>query len=105
MDEKDVMLSEKEIEAVKEKYPSICFECDNGRRVASRENEKNGHVGCRMRCYDNIEYPEYDIKEGKEVAEGWVDLRSRPFDKQSGIISNFQLITLEIKSCKNWRKR
>ncbi len=83
---------------------SICYGCKFARRVASEELEKEGYVGC---CFPVVNErngfavdPEYSfVKVGEEVAEGWVDLRSAPFGKPSGVTSNCQLITLGIEKC------
>lgn len=91
---------------IEQKHPSICYSCDLSRKPASDENTKKGYVGCCMRVLSNhitgeeYGYDWYKINSAKEVAEGWVDLKSRPkLGKGSGIISNLQILTLETKSC------
>lgn len=45
-----------------------------------------------------------EINEAKEVAEGWVDLRSDiKLGEGSGIITNLMLLTLEVKSCNQFK--
>lgn len=92
------------IDEIKEKYPSICYNCDKARKPASDENTKKGYVGCCIRVIDgNLDY--YEINEAKEIAEGWVDLKSNiNLGKGSGIISNLQLLTLEVKSCRQFKQ-
>ncbi len=70
------------------------------RNPASDTNLKNGFVGCAYGFNTDCTKPYYDyIEEAKAVGEGWVDLRSSPFEKRSGIITNFQILTLEVKKC------
>ena len=88
---------------IKKDHPSICYECQNARKPASDENTKKGYVGCSVR---SGKFPkDWDIIDaGKEVAEGWVDLRAKVFGQSSGLITNYQLITLEVKSCSEYSK-
>lgn len=89
-------------EEIKLKHPSICYNCRNARKPASDENQENGYVGCAYFAREQNEekYPMSVIGNNtKEVAEGWVDLRARIFGEKSGIITNIQIITLEVKTC------
>jgi hypothetical protein len=87
----------------KEKYPSICYACDLARKPASDENRDNGYVGCCLRVMGK-DWTE--IIEGKEVAEGWVDLRASIDEiKGSGIITNLQLLTKQISACDSLTKK
>lgn len=88
-------------------HPSICYNCQKARKPASDENTKKGYVGCCLRVMpkhngiDNITYDWDEITETKEVAEGWVDLRSKvKLGNGSGVITNLMLLTLETKKCK-----
>jgi len=94
---------------IKEAHPSICYGCENARRSASEANEKAGYVGCALRVMtknglslldgNGTSYDHDEIGSAKEIATGWVDLRSKPFGKKSGMITNEQLLTLEVGSC------
>lgn len=110
--------STEEIENIKAQFPSQCFGCDNARKVASDTNQEKGYVGCcaplRMarrqpqiiggEVRDEDEDVRYDfISIADEIATGWVDLRSMPFGKSSGIITNVQLITLGVKKCSEYQ--
>ena len=82
---------------VKEKFPSICHNCEFARRPASDKNRDKGYVGCAK----FLEKQSHGfVTEGEELAEGWVDLKARVFSKPSGVITNYQLLTLGIKKCK-----
>ena len=97
-------------EKIIKKYSSICYTCNHSRKVCDA-NLKNGYVGC---CGRVLPFPysfDYDVIEnGYEVAEGWVYLKCKPFVKydntiDSGIITNFQLITKMIKSCRKYEPK
>lgn len=94
-----------ERENIKEKYPSICYNCYFSRKPASDENRDKGYVGCCIRALEQHQFKggrirDYEIiNEAKEVAEGWVDLRSSVFGEKSGIITDMMLLTKEVKSC------
>ena len=93
---------------IKEKYPSICYDCDNSRKVGSETNQEKGFVGCCLRVLDKHQTKtgntdHWAITEGKEVLEGWVDLRSKPFKESSGHLTNYQLITFKIDQCDEYR--
>lgn len=85
------------IELIKRKYPSLCHNCVNARKPASDENRDIGYVGCVQ--YTRVENYHF-IGECEELGEGWVDLRASIFGKGTGIITNLQLLTLKVKSCK-----
>lgn len=87
------------MESIKKEHPSICYNCDLARKPASDENRKNGYVGCCLRVLHPIHFDWDEITEAKEVGEGWVDLKARIDGNKSGVISNYQLLTLEVKSC------
>lgn len=93
------------IDNIQEDWPSICYSCNNARKTWAEELHLEGYVGC---CGRAIPYPytfDYDvIKDGETIAEGWVDLGCSPFNKCSGIFTNFQLITRMIKICKKYNK-
>lgn len=101
--------SDTELNKVKKKHPSLCFRCDLARKPASLDNLKRGYVGCALRGITNMKHPDgYDhdeIEEAEIVAEGWVDLKTRPTlsGDGSGIISNLQIITKGVKSCKQFK--
>jgi hypothetical protein len=88
---------------------SICQLCEYSRRVSSRELENKGYVGCclpikKEKAGFNVDREYSFIESGEEVAEGWVDLRSKPFGDGSGVSTNFQLITLGIKRCSEFKE-
>ena len=90
----NIVLSE-----VADKYPSICYVCRNARKPAANENRDKGYVGCA----EFTRKGHYDfIGKAKELAEGWVDLRARIFGDKSGVITNLQLMTLEVKKCSSF---
>lgn len=98
-----------ELSSIMKKHPSICYSCKRARKPASDENTKKGYVGCCIRVIgkrskeDDITYDWGEIEEAKEIAEGWVDLRSElKLGKGSGVITNLMLLTLEVKSCKQY---
>ncbi len=79
-------------------HPSICYGCDNERRPAADENTAKGYVGCCMRVLRRPKDHE-EINDGKEIGIGWVDLKANVFNKKSGVITNYQILTLEINHC------
>lgn len=91
---------------------TICLTCEKARKPWSDELAKQGYVGCCMfviqsRITKEDDNEERDISfllKAKEAAEGWVDLRSRPNGKGSGIVTNFQLLTLEVEDCKEYQQ-
>ena len=90
-------------------HPSICYSCGLARKPASDENTIKGYVGCSLRVIgkrtstDGLTYDHDEIQEALEVAEGWVDLGSGVnIGEGSGIITNYQLLTLEVKSCRKY---
>jgi len=98
-----------ESQEVMEQFPSICYTCSKARKPASIENREKGWVGCSLRVigvcgpHSSICFDVDEIGEAKELAEGWVDLRSRVFsDKSSGVISNYQILTLGVNSCRQY---
>jgi len=72
-------------EAVMTAHPSICY------------NRDKGYVGCAeyLRKGETADF----IFDAKELTEGWVDMRAAVFGPKSGIITNLQLMTLEVKKC------
>lgn len=97
-------MNEQEIKEIQEKFPSICYQCKNNRRPSSEENVKKGYVGCAeyTKRWKNDNNDISFVTEGEFLGEGWVDLRSYVFGKPSGISTNFQLVTKEIKSCREF---
>lgn len=91
---------------------SICLNCENARRAASQKLEKIGYLGCRIFALQRKEYDvdsdEYQdvsfIGKSKELYEGWVDLKARPFTKSSGVTTNFQLLTVGVTECSKFEK-
>lgn len=91
------------ISEIKNNHTSICYMCENARKPASDENRNKGYVGCCIRCYDK---DHWEINNAKEIAEGWVDLRaSIECEKGSGLITNYQLLTLEVTSCDSFMSK
>lgn len=78
------------------KYPSICWECENARKTASEELQSEGYCGCCIRAKG---YNWDSIGKCEEVAIGWVDLKSEPFGHKSGVITNFQIIANGVIYC------
>lgn len=94
------------LEEIKEKYPSICYNCRHSRKPASNENTKKGYVGCCIRVLNNEQLDWTEINEAEEIGEGWVDLKSDvTLDKGSGVITNFQLLTLKVNSCDQYTEK
>lgn len=84
---------------VVDKYPSICYACRNARNPASNGNIEKGYVGCA----EFTRKGDYDfVGDCKELAEGWVDLRAKIFGEKSGIMTNLQLMTLEVTNCSSF---
>jgi len=92
------MITKDEQENIKKKYPSICYSCDNSRKTWSENLMKEGNVGCCI--YATSSMGVEGILEAKQIAEGWVDLRSPIFGEKSGVTTNMQIITKEVKKCK-----
>ena len=95
-------------EEIQEKYPSICYSCNRARKVPDT-NEQKGHVGCVIRLLKGSNKDHLEIEEGEEVAEGWIYSKRRPFSESSGtlgdgVMTNMQLITKRISSCKQFVK-
>ncbi len=90
------MITDAERVSIIKSYPSICHTCKSARKPASDENRGKGYVGCAE--YARKENYDY-VGVAKEIATGWVDLKTKIFGDKSGIISNFQLLTLEVESC------
>lgn len=94
---------------IQEEHPSICYNCQWARKVADT-NEQKGYVGCVLRLLGNGEKYDYnEITKAKEIAEGWVYTKRRPFQERykgfgSGVMTNFQLITLEVSDCKQFKE-
>ena len=80
-------------------HPSICYGCSNARKPASDENRDKGYVGCAE--FTRREHYQF-VSHCKELAEGWVDLGAAVFSERSGIITNLQLLTLEVKKCSSF---
>lgn len=94
---------ESDLEEIKKQYPSICYGCDLSRKAASDENTKNGYVGCCIRVLDRVKIGDEYFIDAEEVAEGWVDLKCFPkLGKGSGMITNFQILTLKTTKCPNY---
>ena len=89
-------------ESIIQAHESICYSCLNSRRVAADKLEQEGYVGCCMWVKGKSDRTDF-IDEASELAEGWVDLKSKPFGNPSGVITNIQLITLEVKSCTEYK--
>lgn len=91
------------MEKVIKKYPSLCYTCEYARRPASEENEEVGWVGCAQYTRNNQNFN--FLKEYKKIGEGWVDLRSPIFGKSSGVITNFCLLTCQVKLCNDYQQK
>lgn len=84
--------------AVLEQYPSICWNCENARMAASLKNENAGLCGCTLLLnYEEDKVIQF-IKDG-DLYKGWVNLKSPPFEKRAGVITNFQLLTKGVQNC------
>ena len=90
-------------------HPSLCYTCEHARKPAADENRDKGYVGCsiparntRLQSNDDEMYFNF-ISGAKELATGWVDLRSRIFGNKSGVTSNCQLLTLEVTKCSEYQ--
>ena len=95
-----------DLDKIKVNYPSLCYNCDLARRPASDENIKKGFVGCSIRVQHKPNDDHLEIIHVKEIGEGWVDLRSTvDRDKGSGVITNFQLMTLEVSKCNLYQQK
>jgi hypothetical protein len=79
------------------KHPSLCYTCRHARKPAAEENQEKGDVGCAFYT------PSFNVV-AKELATGWVDLRAKLFGPKSGIITNFQLLTNEVKTCAKYEE-
>ncbi len=80
---------------------SICYNCENARKPASDQIMNQGYVGCAE--FARKEHYDFII-EAEELAEGWVDLKSRfTLNRGSGITTNKQLLTVGVKKCKQFQ--
>lgn len=87
---------------VKELHPSLCYDCTHARKPASDANIDKGYVGCAEYCRkESYSF----ITECNELGEGWVDLRASVFGPRSGMITNMQLLTLEVTKCSAYLKK
>ena len=80
-------------EIIQKEYPSLCYSCKKARRAASSDLEQEGYVGC------TLDIDTYQIQKAEKMVSGWVDLRSAPFNKESGITTNLRLLTLKTRDC------
>lgn len=94
-------------EKIIKEHPSICYECRQNRRPAADKNTEKGYVGCCIKVMNSGDFDFDDevcpseIEIAKEVGIGWVDLKSNVFSERgSGTITNFQVLTLEVKKCR-----
>jgi hypothetical protein len=87
------------------KHPSLCYTCRHARKPAAEENQEKGYVGCAFYTRESGEEkePSFNVV-AKELATGWVDLRAKLFGPKSGIITNFQLLTNEVKTCAKYEE-
>lgn len=102
-------MEEKEINSIKESYPSICYSCDRARRVVSEDFEKKGYVGCclfvQKQREDSGINPEVCCMniEAEQMYSGWVYLKQVPFTRNAptgaGIWTNNQLMTVKTRKC------
>ena len=92
------------IDSIKQHYTSICHSCSNARKPASDELTKQGYVGCCIKVINSIKKLDHEeITEAEEVAEGWVDLKSKlKLGKGSGITTNLMLLTKKVKRCNQY---
>lgn len=88
---------------------SCCVGCVSARRIASKELEEQGYIGCNILSGKRglLCYSEDDLNRivGDIIAYGWVDLGSSPGGKSSGLITNGQLITKDVVSCPWFEKK
>lgn len=88
---------------------SCCVRCARSRRVASKELEREGYIGCNILNGQGefVCYSEDDLNRiiGGIIAYGWVDLGSIPGGESSGLITNEQLVTKDVVSCPWFEKK
>jgi hypothetical protein len=83
---------------------SICLKCERARKTWSDELQNQGYVGCSWRVLEFKQQPDMNEIDADVVAEGWVDLGSRPFTKSSGYLTNMMLITKGTVKCPIFKK-
>ncbi len=88
-------------EEIVSQYPSLCYTCKNARRIPATALEQKGVVGCCMFAVIECEDASF-INDAEELFSGWVDLRSAPFGKSSGMTTNLQLMTVSVKQCNQY---
>lgn len=101
------MYYDEEMQKIIKEYPSYCYQCSKVRKPASDDLLKEGWCGCILFARIENEREKDDIVDsiyGGELAEGWVNLKSYPQFNYKGTITNFQLLTKEIVSCKYYIK-
>lgn len=93
-------------ENIKKQYPAICYSCERARKIADI-NEQKGYVECVLRFLRASQLKGGINRDYLEIEEGWVYSKRRPFSKSSGtvgegVMTNLQLITKEIKYCRQY---
>lgn len=91
------------------KFPSLCYSCTRARRTAAETLQEEGYTGCCLLAMSSQTSDDFQdlgfIKSASVVATGWVDLRSPVFGDKSGVITNHQIITQEVRLCTKYEKR
>lgn len=85
---------------IPEKFPSLCYGCQNARKPAADSNRLIGWVGCTQ----SPALADSQIRDCDNMGEGWVDLRSRVFGDSSGVTTNCRLLTFQVRDCKSFQK-
>lgn len=85
-----------DIEEIKIKYPSMCYDCYYARQPASLDNLKDGWVGCAIGLQENI-VPLINISEIE--GEGWISNSAIDSKYKGGMLFNDQLLTKCTKKC------
>ena len=95
-------------------HPSICLNCEHGRKPWSEELARQGYVGCFkhlhiaanevMKSQLNLDWegiPQHIVNNGtfEQAATGWV-CQGRPHQQEIGSAFNGILMTIGCRKCK-----
>lgn len=101
---------------IKNNHPSICYDCVFCRKTWSDELRDKGYCGCGLLALEDKSEQEiqnileYLANNSEMIGTGWVALNANIFLdakilESNGMVTNDQLITYKVKSCKQFKKK